>query len=148
MGQLDVHIRHGGGGGDIAKIVAIGAGALILAGGGGVAAAAAGLAAALVDLLYWVAGTVGFTVVAVPILWAVTRRRRMERRVTAAEIRAEQERAYQAGIEERHARRALAAAQAQAQAWAPLIGAIAAAVRQEPASGPQPVRVLRGEVER
>jgi len=143
MGQLDVHIRHGeGGGGDIAKIIAIGAGAAVLCGG----AATAGLTAALADLLYWVAGTTGCAVAAGGVLWAATRRGRLERRARAAEIRADQERAYRAEVEERYARRALVAAQAQAQAWAPVIGAIAAAVRQQP--DPQPARILRGEVER
>ena len=149
MGQLDVHIRHGGGGGggDLVKMVAIGAGVVILAGGGGAAAAVAGLAAAVTDLLYWVAGTIGTAAVAAGAWWLATRRRRAEQRVRAIEMRAEQERAYRAEVEARHARRALTAAQAQAQAWAPLIGAITAAVRQE-RPAPQPVRVVRGEVER
>ena len=145
MGQLDVHIRHGGGGGDLVKIVAIGAGAVILAGGGGVAAATAGIAAAVVDLLYWVAGVTGFAVVAVPVVWAVTRRRRIEARIAAADHREAVERAYHAEVLARQQARAAIQAEAQARAWAPLVTAIAAAVSQQQ---PQPAPVIRGEVER
>ena len=145
MGQLDVHIRHGGGGGgDLAKIVAIGAGVLVLTGGGGLAAATAGITAALTDLLYWVAGTIGLTVAAAGVLWAATRRRRMERQVATAELRADLERAYRAEVLARQQERAAIQARAQAQAWAPLVTAIAAAVQQQPGAVP----VLRGEVER
>jgi len=144
MGQLDVHIRHGGGGDDLAKIVAIGAGVLILTGGGSVAAATAGIAAALTDLLYWVAGTIGAALIAIGAWRAATRRRRAEQRVAAAELRADLERAYRAEVLARQQQRAAVQATAQAQAWAPLITAIAAAVQQQP----QAVPVLRREVER
>jgi hypothetical protein len=147
MGQLDVHIRHGSGGDDLAKIAVVGAGVLLLFGGGGAAAAVAGLAAAFVDLLYWVAGTIGCTAVAGAMLWAATRGRRAERRLRAAEGRAEMERAYRAEVEARRRERAAIQAEAQAQAWAPLITAIAAAVSQQQPQ-PQPVPVIRGEVER
>lgn len=73
MGQLDVPIRHGGGGGDLLKVVAVGAGALLLFGGAGTAAATARLAAAVMDFLYWVAGTIGAVVVAAVVVWAATR---------------------------------------------------------------------------
>ena len=136
----------GSGGGDGWKAVAVIGGGLLLLGGGSVTAAAADIASAVVTLLCWVAGIIygsGF-VFAVAML-ATRRRRAVARAQDAAELTRRQQ-VREAEIEERHARRALVAAQAQAQAWAPMIGAITAAVRQQP--DPQPVRVVRGEVER
>ena len=136
------------GGGDGWKAFAVIGAGLLLLGGGSVAAAAADIANAVVTLLCWVAGTIYSGGLAVAVAMFVTRGRRADRRAELAVEMACRQRAREAEIEERHARRALAAAQAQAQAWAPLIGAITAAVRQEPAADPQPVRVVRGEVER
>lgn len=132
-------------GDDLAKWICAGIVAVVLFGGGGMASAAAGITAALADLLYWVAGVTGFAVVAVPVVWAVTRDRRMGRRIAAADHREAVERAYHAGVLERRQARAAIEAEAQARAWAPLVTAIAAAVTQQQ---PQPARVLRGEVER
>ena len=132
-------------GDDLAKWICIGFVAVAVLGGGGMASAAAGIAAALTDLLYWIAGTVGAAVVAVPVVWAVTRGRRMDRRIAAAEHREALERAYHAEVLERRQARAAIQAEAQARAWAPLITAIAAAVTQQQ---PQPAPVIRGEVER
>jgi hypothetical protein len=132
-----------GGGGDSWKaIAAIGAGLLLLASGSAVAAA--DVASAVVTLLCWVAGTIYGAGFVFAVAMFATRGRRAERRAELAAQMACRQRAREAEIEDRHARRALAQAQAQAQAWAPLIGAITAAVRQEP----DPVRIVRGEVER
>jgi hypothetical protein len=134
----------GGGNGWKAAAVVVAA-ALVLSGGGGAAAAAAGIAAAVVDLLYWVAGVFYGTAALAGLAWFATRRQRAVKRardIAALEVR-RQARADE--IEQRHLRRAIAAERARAEAWAPLVAAFAAAVRQPE---PGPARIVRGEVER
>lgn len=114
--------------------------------GAGSATALSGIADAALDLLLWIAGVVYGSVILAGIAWFATRGRRAERRAQSLAALSERQQAWKAEVEERHERRALTQARAQAQAWAPLIGAIAAAVRQPPEA--QSVQVLRGEVER
>lgn len=130
-------------GGDGWKVVAAAAIILILSGGGAIAGAAAGVVAAVVDLLYWVAGVMYGTALLAAIGWFATRRLRAERQVRVNAVIDARRQAREDEIEQRHARRALASAHAQAAAWAPVITGIAAAL-QPPQ--PQPAPVIRAEV--
>lgn len=69
MGDLEVRIRHGGGGRKPAVLVIAGAAVILSAG------SAATVVSGLDDLLYWLAGITGLAVAAsVGLLWAFRRR--------------------------------------------------------------------------
>ena len=142
MGQLDVHIRHGGGGGTDPQIVAVVAVAAIL--GSGILAALA----VVIEILAVILGAILVLVVAVLAWWLCTQPARKARH-------AEVYRAAFAAREEAEQRQALQRRQLAlelARASAPVINniidpaAIAAAVAG--AQQQHPARVLRGEVER
>jgi hypothetical protein len=128
-------------------LIAAAAAVVVLCAGGTAGTFAAHLSAAITDLLYWIAGVIGTVAMAgaAALVWWL--RGKPEREATAAAAIAERRRAREDEIEERRTRRAIVTAQAQAQAWAPLVSAITNAV-QQPQPWPQPARVIRSEVER
>ena len=133
MGQLDVHIRHGGGGGpDLGGLIAPAV----------VAGVVAGVALIIQALMWPIIGTG----VAVLVAWFATRGRRAARR---AEIAAQWAAARRA-VEDEDRRWKLELARARAPQvhidGAVIAGALAAVVQQYQQA--QPAQVLRGEVER
>ena len=133
MGQLDVHIRHGGGGGvDLDGLIAP---ALVVG-------VVAGVALIIQALMWWIVAAGAVTLVA----WFATRGKRARCRAEVARQWAER----RAAIEEMDRRWQLELARAKAPQihvdGATIAGALAAAVQQHMQA--QPVQVLRGEVER
>jgi hypothetical protein len=135
-GDLNVSIRHGGGGPDLASLT----GVVLAAATAAVLVLLAFLAAALA-----IAGTVVFIAV-----WFGTRRCRAARRAAVTEALEAGRKRREAEIEDRRPRQAQAVAAAQAQAIAPYAAAaVAAALHRQPETRPVrvPVRMLPGTAE-
>jgi hypothetical protein len=139
--------RHGTwtetGGGKMPVLIVAGIVAFVMISGG----AATGLISSLTVMLYWIAGTMVFTVVSGAAFLILTRDRRARKNLEFAQAKELQRRRYYAEADARQRRKAVATANAQANAFAPYAALIAQALHgnnTQPAQ--EPAYTMRAEV--
>jgi len=143
MGQLDVHIRHGGGGLNSSMFWVIIIAVLIIA-SGVAAGVSASITALLVTLLLWLVSVLGGAVVIGSLVWYLTRDYRKAQREAIVRMRADREEAHhRRQLEMHHARAQITAAQNASMA-AMIAEAVRAGQPQWPFAGYSPP--IRAEV--
>jgi hypothetical protein len=111
--------------------------------GGG---AATGLISALTVMLYWVAGIMVTGIVSGGAFLILTRDRRAKKNLEFAESKELQRKQYYAELDARNERKAIVAANAQANAFAPYAALIAEALHGTPQPEPEPAYTMRADV--